>query len=106
MKALVTAAAATAALALSAVAFFPTDRAQARIVCDGPFQIVQGSALATPYCEDNYVASVARGYGMRVTDAAVRQNPTVKAEVCRWFGHDARIRQFCSSYPPTFRPPL
>jgi hypothetical protein len=43
---------------------------------------------------------------MRVSDAAVRQNPSVKAEVCRWFGHDNRIRQICASYPPTFRPPL
>jgi hypothetical protein len=104
MKALVTASAATAVL--SAVAFPLADQAQARIVCNGPYQMVQGSAVATPYCEDNYAASVARGYGMRVSDAAVRQNPSVKAEVCRWFGHDNRIRQICSSYQPTFRRPF
>jgi hypothetical protein len=98
MKALVTTAAATAIL--SAAAFAPTDRAEARIACDGPYQIVQGSPLATPYCEDNYLAAVARGYGIRVSDAAVRQNPSVKAEVCRTVGHDNRVRQICAGYLP------
>jgi hypothetical protein len=93
-----TAAIAFASLAILALA--PADRAEARIVCDGPYQIIQGSPLATPYCEDNYVAAVARGYGMRVSDAAVRNNPSVKAEVCRAFGHDNRIRQICANYLP------
>jgi hypothetical protein len=95
---------ATAAIAtVSAFAFFPTDRAEARIACDGPYQIVQGSALATPYCEDNYLATVARGYGIRVSDVAVRQNPNVKAEVCRTVGHDNRVRQICAGYLPSDR---
>ena len=98
MKALATAA--VAAAIVSVFAFAPTDRAEARIVCDGAYQIIQGSAHATPYCEDNYLASVARGYGMRVSDVAVRQNPSIKAEVCRAFGHDNRIRQICSNYLP------
>ena len=101
MKALATAAAAISAIA--AFAFAPMDRAQARIVCDGAYQIVQGSALATPYCEDNYLATVARGYGMRVTDVAVRQNPSIKAEVCRAYGHDSRITQICTNYLPSDR---
>jgi hypothetical protein len=101
MKALATVAATAAIVAASA--FVPTYRAEARIACDGPYQIVQGSPLATPYCEDNYLAAVARGYGIRVSDVAVRQNPSVKAEVCRAIGHDNRVRQICAGYLPSDR---
>ncbi len=100
MKVLV--AAATAAV-LAALAFVPTHRAEARIVCDGAYQIVQGSPLATPYCEDNYLAAVARGYGIRVSDVSVRQNPSIKAEVCRVVGHDNRVRNICAGYVPEGR---
>jgi len=94
--------AATATAIVSALAFVsaPAHRAQARIACDGPYQIVQGSALATPYCEDAYLAAVARGYGIRISDVAVRQNPNIKAEVCRAVGHDNRVRQICAGYLP------
>ena len=38
------------------------------IECEGNFQIQKnGNQIATPYCQDGYLAIVARQYGMRVS---------------------------------------
>ncbi len=72
---------------------------EARIVCDGPFQVVKGhGSLATPYCEDEFLARVARQYGLRVKGSAVRANPHVKLDVCRLVGSDIRVSHICSDY--------
>jgi hypothetical protein len=68
------------------------------IECRGPYQVVSGNLLATPYCGDNYLASVARGYGTRVTNEEVRNNPSVKEQVCLHIGHDNRVSDICHSY--------
>ncbi|MCB1546794.1 MAG: hypothetical protein KDJ41_02960 [Hyphomicrobiaceae bacterium] len=89
-------------VAVGALAFATstaTMEAEARIRCNGPYQVLSsGSEHATPYCEDNYLAKVARGYGMRFSDRSVRQNPSVKAEICRTIGHDSRIQHICAQY--------
>lgn len=73
--------------------------AQAQIRCDGSFQITRrGERIVTPYCEDAEVAAVAREYGMRVSAAAVRGNPSIKQRVCQFAGADLRIRDTCSGY--------
>ena len=72
--------------------------AQARIACDGSFQIVQGQPISTPYCRDQTLARVARSYGMRVSDAAIRNSESVKGQVCRTIGHDLRVREVCQPY--------
>ena len=72
--------------------------AEAKIVCDGPFQIVQGRPISTPYCQDGYLAEIAREYGMRVTASAVRSSASVKAEVCRLVGADNRAQSACAGY--------
>lgn len=90
--------AATAALALAG-SFFATPATA--IQCDGPYQIVQGRPLSTPYCRDSYLAYVAnRFYGMRVSAQAVRWNPSVKQRVCRTIGHDIRVQEACVGYRP------
>lgn len=72
--------------------------AHAAIQCEGPRQLVQGNYITTPYCEDTYLALIAqREYGMRVSAAAIRQNPNLKAEVCRQIGHDNRVKSNCQS---------
>jgi hypothetical protein len=71
--------------------------AEARIECRGEFQVVQGNEISTPYCADNYLARVARQYGVRVTDAAIRNNPNRKREVCRFIGHDPRVSLNCAN---------
>ncbi len=75
--------------------------ATAAIKCDGNYQIIKGQGqIVTPYCADAYVAVVARQYGMRVTAQAVRQNPSVKARVCRLVGDDIRVRDACAGFRP------
>jgi hypothetical protein len=88
---------AAAALVAGAVALFPQGAAQARVVCDGEFQVNSGGAIATPYCQDRYLAQVARTYGMRVSAADVR-NPGVKQEVCQFIGYDNRVYSICSGW--------
>lgn len=87
----------TGAIAGVLAAMLPAATAQA-IECNGRYQIVQGSELSTPYCEDNYLASVARQYGSTVSARAIRNNPNLKAETCRFMGHDTRVSDICAPY--------
>jgi hypothetical protein len=71
------------------------------IECEGNFQIQKnGQSIATPFCQDGYLAIVAREYGMRVSAKAIRYNPSVKAEACRLVGYDNRVRDTCTGYRP------
>ena len=98
---------ASAALTVFLAAGLPLGTAQARIACDGNFQIVQGNPIATPYCQEHNLAQVARGYGMRVSFESIRRSESVKAEVCRTIGHDNRVRETCLLFRndggPSFR---
>jgi hypothetical protein len=85
------------ALAVGLPALAPAT-ATAKIRCDGAYQIVDGSAIATPYCGDNYLAQVANSYGSRVSARAIRNNPSTKQEVCRLVGHDIRVQDICAPY--------
>lgn len=84
-----------AALAAVLIASLWVSPADARIKCVNGNQIVQGSPLATPYCQDELVAQVAREHGMKVSGSAVRNNPHVKRDVCRFVGRDIRIQLAC-----------
>jgi hypothetical protein len=71
------------------------------IECDGNYQVQRnGNQIATPYCQDGYLAIVAREYGMRVNAEAIRYNPSVKAKACRLAGYDNRVRDTCRGYLP------
>ncbi|MDX2288625.1 MAG: hypothetical protein NW217_07370 [Hyphomicrobiaceae bacterium] len=78
------------------------DPAEARIKCDRGLQSVGGSLLSTPFCQDAYIAEVARSYGTRVTASEVRNNPNVRRSICEHIGQDIRIRHACESSVPTF----
>ena len=81
------------------VTVLPIAQSEARIRCNGAYQVVRGHGeIATPYCEDNYIAQVARSYGIRVSNVAIRQSPSRKEEVCRAIGHDSRIYALCQKY--------
>lgn len=67
----------------------------AAITCKDGYQLVQGNYLATPYCQDDLLAKVARQYGMRTSASAIRENPNYKREVCRLVGRDIRVQQTC-----------
>lgn len=86
----------TVGLALFMVAAV-TQPATAEIRCNGNYQIVAGQEIATPYCGDQYLAVVARDYGIRVTGAQIRNNPATKLEVCQIAGRDNRAQQACAS---------
>ncbi|MBU1211326.1 MAG: hypothetical protein KJ587_08645 [Alphaproteobacteria bacterium] len=87
--------AATVLVAVTGAAVLPT-AAEAKIRCDGPWQIVQGNKISTPYCGDNYLAQVARGYGSNVSARAIRENPSTKREICQWIGHDPKVQDICA----------
>ncbi len=73
------------------------------IQCDGDFQIVQGQPISTPYCRDQYVAVVAREYGIKTSPAVIRNNPKQKEEVCRIVGRDIRVQEACGEVLPDGR---
>ena len=73
--------------------FFP---AEARIRCNGKFQVQKnGNEIATPYCEDNYLAHIARLNGHGYSNYEIRQNPNKKQEACEYLRHDSRVQDIC-----------
>jgi len=79
----------------------------AAITCDGNFQVQRsGERIATPYCQDGYLAQVAREYGTRTTAHEMRWNPSEKAKVCRFIGEDNRVRDTCAPYRDGDRSPF
>ncbi len=81
--------------AVAAVAVLTAAPAEAKIACNKGYQMVSGQPIATPYCQDNYVGEVARAYGIRVSDAEIRNNPNTKRNVCAHVGRDNRIYIAC-----------
>jgi hypothetical protein len=71
--------------------------ADAKITCSQGYQRVAGNWLATPYCQDAYVAEVAGQYGMRVSAAKIRNNPHYKRDVCLVVGNDIRVKDTCDN---------
>jgi hypothetical protein len=69
-----------------------------RIRCEGPYQIVSGTKIATPYCQDAYLSQVARTYGSHVSAERIRQNPFAKEALCRFIGYDIRVKDICAGY--------
>ncbi len=76
---------------------------QAEIACNKGFQLVAGSWLSTPYCQDAYVADVARQYGFSASASQVRNNPLFKQRLCRFIGADIRIKESCDEVNPAGR---
>jgi hypothetical protein len=72
--------------------------AEARIACDGDFQLVNGLPVATPYCRDMNLVKVARTYGWKVSFDAIRYSESTKSQVCRAIGHDNRVQEVCAPY--------
>ncbi len=84
--------------ALLAIAL--TSPAAARIECRGNFQMSKYGPIATPYCEEENIARVARSYGVNVTGAEVRNNPLKKVYLCQIYGGDNRLKGACGAYSP------
>lgn len=83
----------------AALMFTATSTSAWAISCNGNFQVQKsGVEIATPYCEDNNLAVVARSYGIRVSADAIRNNPSVKEKVCQIAGDDNRVRDTCAPF--------
>jgi len=87
--------AALAAVALPLAALGWSQPAEARIKCVNGNQVVNGSLIATPYCQDELVAVVARQRGWKVSASEIRNNPNLKRNVCQHVGRDNRIYIAC-----------
>jgi hypothetical protein len=67
----------------------------AAITCRDGAQLVQGNWIATPYCQDQRLAQVARQYGFKASAAKIRNNPNYKKELCRFVFNDIRVQDTC-----------
>lgn len=72
----------------------------AAIACKNGYQRVQGNEIATPYCQDELLAQVARSYGNRTSAYTIRTNPNAKRDVCRLVGRDIRVQSVCIDSGP------
>ncbi|MEM8744068.1 MAG: hypothetical protein AAGF14_05465 [Pseudomonadota bacterium] len=74
--------------------------ADAAIKCQGRnmWNSAANAWIPQPYCEDKLIAAVS-GYPFNGPNG-VRQNPSVKAEACRFAGSDIRIRDLCAGNLP------
>jgi hypothetical protein len=72
--------------------------APAAIICVDQFQYSGGRWIATPFCEDGYLAHVARDHGARVSDWAIIENPQKKVRICDFIGFDRRAELPCAGY--------
>jgi hypothetical protein len=77
-----------------------TAGAEARIECRGNFQMTKYGPIATPYCEEEQIAYVARSYGSKVTAAQVHNDPLTKVYLCQTIGYDSRLKGSCAGYGP------
>jgi hypothetical protein len=73
------------------------------IECQENYQIVNGRPISTPYCRDGYLAEVARAHGFKTSAAEMRNNPSRKAEICRFIGSDIRVQTACAEVLPDSR---
>jgi hypothetical protein len=92
---------ALAPLALAAVAM--SAPAEAAIKCRNGAQLVSGSYIVTPYCQDKLLAQVAREYGFKTSFAEIRSNPNAKRNICVFVGRDIRVFENCQTVNPTGR---
>lgn len=92
------------AAAVAAASLAPS-AASAKIQCKDGYQIIKGEELATPFCQDENLADVARTYGVQVSGREMRTNLNRKAEVCRFIGHDIRVREACINFRNDFTRP-
>ena len=65
------------------------------IDCSEGNQRVEGNLISTPYCQDEYLAEVARDYGIDATGSKIRNDPNYKKEVCRTVYTDIRVQLNC-----------
>lgn len=77
----------------------------AAITCRDGTQDVKGTWMVTPYCQDAYLAEVAREYGFPASAEKIRNNNNYKKELCRFVFTDIRVADTClNAGVPEYRP--
>ena len=66
-----------------------------RATARGNFQITNYGSIATPYCEEEQIAIVARDYGWNVSASEVHNDALKKIYVCQALGNDQRLKGSC-----------
>ena len=97
-----------AAIALAGIAILAAVSASPALAikCSDEFQVTSRGLVAMPFCEANYLARVARSYGIRVSSRAIRRNANQKRVVCYSIGHDIRVQDICAGFRDSpFLPP-
>lgn len=82
-------------LATATVLALTAAPAFAGIKCVNGMQVIGDKLHATPFCQDNYLARIARSRGINVSNAEIRNNPNKKRDVCDFIGQDIRISHIC-----------
>lgn len=80
-------------LALGAIA----GDASARSRCDGNFEFIHGSWIATPSCQMHEANKVARKMHKRLSEHPSGSNEESPTEFCRG-NPDIRVSTFCAAY--------
>lgn len=81
---------------IAAVTMATAGPGQAQFNCFGRYQFTGAGTISTPYCEDEYLAFVARTYGVSATGDEMRYDLGERQTVCRMIGYDARVRDICN----------
>ena len=61
---------------------FATPASRAAIVCDGNFQMVAGTAVSTPFCQDENLAALRSTRAVRTSGDQIRRQPELKQQAC------------------------
>lgn len=72
--------------------------AGAALRCKGPYLQTRSGEVRTLFCEDEYLAQVARTRGDTVTGAQIRASFSLKGQVCRLVGNDIRVDDICNQF--------
>jgi hypothetical protein len=72
--------------------------ASAHARCDGDFELVNGSWIATRYCQRQVAEHIANAEHSHITHHTVRSSDMTPEEFCRWNRANIETYTYCSSY--------
>jgi len=72
--------------------------ASAQSQCDGDFELVNGSWVATRHCQRLVAEHIANKEHAHITRHTVRTGDMTPEEFCRWHNGEIETSTYCSSY--------
>lgn len=86
------------ATAVAVVSLGLANVASAQGRCDGDFELVHGSWVATRYCQRMVAERIANAEHAHITRHTVRPTDETPDEFCRWHNGEIETSTYCSSY--------